>query len=87
MLHARRPTHANMTGRNSCAESLPNLSPNFDHSLESDRLGNARIKSTCKLCGATDLFSISNGCLEEWESTHQCKIEATSGREDNLTAR
>lgn len=44
--------------------------PRFDRSLVSDGVGNACIKSACKVCGLYQLLSV--GALDNWESNHRC---------------
>jgi len=51
MFYTKTPTIPNIAGDSISVVSFPNLGPNFDHSLESDKLGYARIKSSCKFRG------------------------------------
>ena len=69
----RTDNPATPLNQDATVESLADLNPNFDHNLESDNSGYARIKSACKLCGAFVLASVSDGSLEEWESGHECQ--------------
>lgn len=35
-----------------------------------------RIRSSCKLCGASRLVSVADGSLQSWELTHNCRAAA-----------
>jgi hypothetical protein len=63
-------------GSGAVVSEIPRPSPNFDQQFDSG--WPYRIRSTCKLCGASRLVSVSDGSLEEWERTHECQAVAKS---------
>ncbi len=62
------------------ADAAPTPARQFDHEVSHGVSGRTLIKSTCKLCTASQIVSTHDGSLQVWEDRHTCRAEEKLAR-------